>query len=170
MIRRHVSPDGVVSEAVYSPCETYRYALTRRWAEGPGVLWIMLNPSTADERKNDPTIERCDRRSRAMGAGAYRIVNLFAYRATDPAALKRAEAPEGPRNARAVLGGCRWADRIICGWGVHGAHRGAGDRWTARLIKQGFALQTLGQTKDGHPRHPLYVSYAVSAAPWTAET
>lgn len=160
----------MLSEAVYSPCETYRYALTRRWEAGPGILWIMLNPSTADELKNDPTIERCERRSRALGAGAYRIVNLFAYRATDPAALKRAEAPEGPRNGRAVLDGCRWADRIICGWGVHGAHRDAGPRWAARLTREGFALESLGQTKDGHPRHPLYVPYTADPTPWTAET
>ena len=68
----------MTSEAVYSDCETYRYALTREWGAGPRLLWVMLNPSTASERSNDPTVERCERRSRAMGFGGFRVVNLFA--------------------------------------------------------------------------------------------
>lgn len=166
MIRQHEGADGTVSEAVYSPCGTYRYALTRRWAAGPGVLWIMLNPSTADELRNDPTVERCERRTRALGAGALRVVNLFAFRATDPRALKAADAPDGPDNAATVLAACDWADRVICGWGVHGAHRSAGSYLRDRLRARHVPLEHLGLTRDGHPRHPLYVSYNVLPERW----
>ena len=84
----------------------------------------MLNPSTAGAERNDPTIARCERRSRALGYGAMRAVNLFALRATRPEDMKRAADPVGPEGDAALAAALRWADHAICAWGVHGAHRG----------------------------------------------
>ena len=78
MITRSFTKGDAPSEAVYSDCETYRYLLTREWAKGPRALFVMLNPSTATEVQNDPTVERCERRARALGFGAFRVTNIFA--------------------------------------------------------------------------------------------
>ena len=165
MIRRYAAA-GVVSEAAFSGCGSYRYALTRVWDDAlPRVAWVMLNPSTADEMRNDPTIERCERRSRAMGFGAYRIVNLYAFRATLPRDLLAAPDPVGPRNAAALRDAARWSGRVICGWGAHACPARASE--AAALMRQaGAALFHLGVTRGGQPRHPLYVAYAVQARPW----
>ena len=164
--RRH--DDGVrASEAVYSECEKYRYALTRVWdANGRRLLYIMLNPSKATELANDPTIERCERRARALGYGGFRVCNLFALRETDPVRLKRARRPEGPDNAAQLTAAMTWTDDVLCAWGVHGAHRDQGAAVLRLLETSPKARLTLGLTKDGHPRHPLYVSYAVTPKPW----
>ena len=166
MIERTHDDGATRSLARYSDCERYRYVLQRSWGSGPRLTWIMLNPSTATEEVNDPTIERCERRSRAAGAGAMAICNLFAFRATAPADLKRARQPFGADNAAAIDAWSRWADRIICAWGVHGAHRDAGPTLAAYLRSEGLPLYHLGLTKAGHPRHPLYVAYATTPALW----
>ena len=167
MIERHHTGDGRRSSALYSNCETYRYALTRTWdASGRRLLYIMLNPSRATERQNDPTIERCERRARALGYGAFRACNLFALRETDPANLKRHDAPEGPDNDLVLLDSCLWGDAILCAWGVHGVHRGRADHIEAMLRATKEPLLSLGLTRQGHPRHPLYVSYATRPEPW----
>jgi len=167
MIERHANGDGERSTAWYSPCGAYRYGLRRIWeARGPEVLYIMLNPSTATEQANDPTIERCQRRARALGFGAMRIANLFAYRATRPEDLRRASDPEGPENA-ALLGA--WSGAVamtLAAWGVHGAIQEAGPR--AAVLLEGD-VRHLGLTKAGHPRHPLYVPYSVKPALWPKE-
>ena len=114
--RRH--DDGHrASEAVYSACNRYRYSLTRIWnRDDRRLLYIMLNPSTATERANDPTVERCERRARMLGYGGFRVCNLFALRETDPSRLKRAAIPEGPDNRDQILAGIGWADDILCAW------------------------------------------------------
>lgn len=127
----------------------------------------MLNPSTASECRNDPTVERCERRARALGYGAFRVVNLFAWRATDPRALRSAAAPAGPANDAAIAEAARWADLVVAAWGVHGVHLGQGARIEASLRAAGHRLHHLGLTKDGHPRHPLYVAYATAPQIWT---
>lgn len=119
----------------------------------------MLNPSTATETEDDPTILRCEKRARMLGFGAMKVVNLFALRQTDPALLRRADAPEGPENRAVLLEAAAWADVIICAWGVHGAHLGQGARVLRDLARFQEKLRVLGLTRDGHPRHPLYVSY-----------
>lgn len=160
--RRHIR-EGTVSEAFYSECERYRYGLSRVWdTRVPPVLFVMLNPSTATELANDPTIHRCETRARRMGAGGVSIANLFAFRATRPEELKRAEDPEGPENARLLAEWHAAADWTIAAWGVHGAWRGAGPR----AARDMGALWHLGLTKDGHPRHPLYVSYKIDPVSW----
>ncbi|MFZ5963467.1 DUF1643 domain-containing protein [Thalassococcus sp. BH17M4-6] len=165
MIERRHTLDGAASRALYSPCARYRYALERRWGEGGAVLFVMLNPSTATELRNDPTIERCERRARAMGYGALMIGNLFAWRATRPADLRAAPDPEGPENAAVLADMIGRAALTIAAWGVHGAHREAAQRFA----RYSAPLHHLGLTKDGHPRHPLYVSYTTGPQPWLPE-
>lgn len=164
--RTHLKGDAA-SEAVYSDCETYRYSLTRIWDGGRRrVAFIMLNPSKATEVQNDPTIERCERRARALGFGGFRAVNIFGFRETDPALLRKAEEPAGHDNDAALLAACDWADQIICGWGVHGEHLSRGPAVEALLRDAGYELQVLGLTKAGHPRHPLYIGYKVQPELW----
>ncbi len=166
MIRRAHQKGDAASEAVYSDCQTYRYALTRQWAPGARLLWVMLNPSTASELVNDPTVERCERRARALGFGGFRVVNLFALRATDPRALRLADDPVGPGNDRALAEGVAWADAILCGWGGHGGLAGRAAQVAPLLAGAEKPLWHLGLTAAGHPRHPLYVGYAVQLQPW----
>ncbi|UZD90961.1 DUF1643 domain-containing protein [Cognatishimia activa] len=167
MITRRFQKGDAASEAVYSECETYRYALTRVWDEQrPKLLFIMLNPSKATEEQNDPTIERCERRARALGFGAFRATNIFALRETDPHAMRKHPEPEGSCNASVLLAACNWADQILAAWGVHGAHRNQGPMIRDRLWQSGHTLYQFGLTKDGHPRHPLYVAYAQKPELW----
>ncbi|KPP89026.1 MAG: hypothetical protein HLUCCA08_02255 [Rhodobacteraceae bacterium HLUCCA08] len=168
IIRDHVKGDAA-SRAVYSACEAYRYALTRAWeAQGARVMFVMLNPSRATEVRNDPTVERCERRARVLGFGALRVTNIFAWRATDPRRMRAAPDPVGPDNDAAILDGAAWADRIICAWGVHGAHLSRGTTVEALLRGAGHPLFHLGLTQAGHPRHPLYLPYTRRPEPWSA--
>lgn len=127
MIKREFQKGDAASVAVYSDCERYRYTLTRVWDEGGDkVAFIMLNPSTATERQNDPTVERCERRARALGYGGFRVCNIFAWRDTDPFAMRKAKEPVGPANDDAILQASEWADMTVCAWGTHGVHRNRG--------------------------------------------
>lgn len=167
MIERHHSGNGRDSSALYSTCETYRYALTRTWEpEGRRLLYIMLNPSKATEAANDPTIERCERRARALGYGAFRACNLFGLRETDPARLRAHGSPTGPDNDLVLIDSCLWADDILCAWGVHGTLAGRAAHVEAMLRATREPLYTLGLTRQGHPRHPLYVPYATRPRLW----
>ncbi len=167
MITRRAEKGETVSEAIYSDCEAYRFSLTRVWDVAlPTVLFIMLNPSKATELQNDPTIERCERRARALGFGAFRAMNIFAWRETDPKAMRRANTPIGDENDRLLCGSIPWADQIVAGWGTHGAHLDRGRAVEALLRDAGAQLHCLGLTKDGHPRHPLYISYATQPQLW----
>ena len=164
--RTHLKGDAA-SVAIYSPCENYRYSLTRVWDEaGKRALFVMLNPSTATEFQNDPTVERCERRARALGFGAFRVCNIFAWRATDPKVMRAQADPTGPANDAAILEGCDWADEVICAWGTHGTHLARGPE-VERLIRAAAAPKHLGLTKDGHPRHPLYIAYTQQPEHWT---
>jgi hypothetical protein len=168
MITRTHTRDQTVSTALYSDCERYRYALTREWdSHGKRVLFIMLNPSKATELQNDPTVERCERRARALGFGAFRVTNIFAWRETDPRKMRQAIDPTGPENDAVILDGVNWADVIVAAWGTHGAHLGRGPAMTAVLRSSNRELHTLGLTKAGHPKHPLYISYAQEPVLWS---
>lgn len=166
MIERLAEQDGLRSGALYSDCECYRYGLWRRWGAGREVLYVMLNPSTATELANDPTIERCQRRAVQLGFGAMKIANLFAYRATHPKDLLRAADPVGPDNDAVLFDWAAQAGMTLAAWGVHGAHQGRGPS-LARALPG--AVCHLGLTRDGHPRHPLYVSYATQPQAWRQE-
>lgn len=126
---------------------------------------MMLNPSTATEVQNDPTVERCERRARAMGFGAFRVVNIFGFRATDPRDMRAAPDPIGPENDAAIIAAADWADMILCAWGTHGAHLGRGAAVAQMLA--GHDLHHLGLTQAGDPKHPLYISYAQRPEPWS---
>lgn len=167
MITRHHIKGDAPSVAVYSDCENYRYALTREWDKsGRKVMFVMLNPSKATEVQNDPTIERCERRARALGYGGFRATNIFAYRATDPRDMRAAKNPEGPDNENQLVEGACWADDVICAWGTHGAHMGQGKRIERLLRETGRPLLHLGLSKAGHPKHPLYIAYAQRPIAW----
>lgn len=167
MLTRNHIKDDAPSVAVYSSCEQYRYSLTRTWdATGRKVLFVMLNPSTATEIQNDPTVERCERRARELGFGAFRVCNIFAYRATDPRNMRAQEDPNGIDNDAAILEGAQWADEIVCAWGTHGEHLGRGAQVETLLRQQPLPLCHLGLTKAGHPKHPLYISYSVQPVVW----
>ncbi len=160
MITKVHQKGDAASVAMYSACEAYRYELTRAWnATGQKVLFVMLNPSTATEFQNDPTVERCERRARALGFGAFRVANIFAYRATDPKVMRGMADPIGPENDAAIADGAAWADRVICAWGSHGAHLGRGIAVEKLLRATAKPLLHLGLTKGFQPKHPLYIGY-----------
>ena len=167
MITRSHTKGDAPSTAVYSDCESYRYSLTRIWEpSGPKVMFVMLNPSTATEVQNDPTIERCERRARSLGFGGFRATNIFAYRATDPRDMRAAADPAGPDNDAAILDGLGWANQVVCAWGTNGAHRNQGPRIEALLRARGQMLHHLGLSKAGHPKHPLYIAYSQAPQIW----
>ena len=149
----------------FSPCRTYRFTLWRELDAGrPGyALFVGLNPSTADEVIDDPTIRRCKDFARRWGYGAVCVANLFAYRATRPAMLKAAAAPVGRGNDGWLVRLAANAGVVVAAWGVHGAFADR-DRAVTALI--GGRLWCLGVTKGGHPRHPLYVRRTVVPIPW----
>jgi hypothetical protein len=167
MITRHHTDENATSWASYSPCETYRYALTRVWDDaGRKVSFVMLNPSKATEMANDPTVGRCENRARALGFGAFQVTNLFALRETDPHKMRRHTDPAGPEVDAALLAAASWADMTIAAWGVHGVHRGRDAEVRALFAAQNCPLHCLGLTKGGHPRHPLYLPYSAQPVPW----
>jgi hypothetical protein len=153
--------------ATFSPCGLYRYDLWRTWGDGPVGLWIMLNPSTADATANDPTVERCERRSRAWGWGGFHVVNLFALRSTDPAALYSHPDPIGPENNAHILRTARAtpAGLVICAWGSHGKHLERASEVVLNLRVAGVSLRCLKQNQDGSPAHPLYLPYSLAPQP-----
>lgn len=164
--RTHVKGDAP-STAVYSDCEKYRYSLARIWDEtAPSVNFIMLNPSTATEVQNDPTVERCERRARTLGCGGFVVTNLFAWRETDPKALRSAAEPIGPRNDEVLVQNALWATDVIAAWGVHGTHLDRSATVQQILAQLGRPVKHLGLTKHGHPRHPLYLKYTVTPEIW----
>lgn len=165
ILRSHQKGDAA-SEAVYSDCETYRYSLTRNWGQGPRLVFVMLNPSTATEVQNDPTVERCERRARDLGFGGFRVVNIFALRATDPRLLRTVGDPVGPDNDAALAMAADWADQILCAWGGHGSFLARGAQVAPVLRASGKPLSHLGLTASGQPKHPLYISYQTQPKPW----
>ena len=152
------------STASFSACGTYRYDLTRHWGDDPMVVWVLLNPSTADAERDDPTIRRCIGFAKQWGHGGLVVLNLFALRSTDPKALYHHPDPVGPDNDATIT---RWLDRddvrrVVVAWGAHGALH---DRYRAfaelALATRRIALrraQCLGRTQKGQPRHPLYLA------------
>ena len=150
-----VQDDVFSTHAKYSPCKGYRYTLTRKWdAERPTIAFIGLNPSTATETHDDPTLRRCVNYARAWGAGGLVMLNLFAYRATDPREMKHHDAPVGDKNDQAIKQTCNKAFAVVAAWGNHGPHLGRSEAVLNML--QGVHLFCLGTTKENQPVHPLY--------------
>ncbi|MEM6938856.1 MAG: DUF1643 domain-containing protein [Pseudomonadota bacterium] len=168
MITRTHEAQGTFSEALYSPCQRYRYRLSRIWnSDAPKLLFVMLNPSKATELANDPTVERCERRARQLGYGAMCVANVFAWRATDPAQMKKARDPVGPENDATLRMATGWTDHILAAWGTHGAHLGRGPAVAHSLHQSGKPLFHLGLSKAGYPKHPLYLPYLQAPVRWT---
>ena len=148
--------------AIFSPCRTYRYVLTREWLGGNGVVnFVGLNPSTADETQDDPTIRRCVGYAKAWGFSGLCMLNLFAFRATDPKVMLAAVDRVGPENER-WLHRCITTNEItVAAWGVIGGDYGNFVR--ARYPQ----MKVLRLTKDGHPSHPLYLPKNLTPQEWT---
>jgi hypothetical protein len=161
---RHASGSGF--GAVFSSCGTWRYLLWR--AADPRGKFVgigLLNPSQADETRDDPTIRQCRARGRQAGLSGLIVWNLFAFRATLPADLKRAADPVGPDNDAAIALALALSDRTILAWGNHGAHLQR-DR-TVLAQCAGAKLAVLGITGQGRPRHPLYLPCGARLRRWT---
>jgi hypothetical protein len=161
-----VARNYISQGATLSPEGWYRYNLWRWWGKGTGlVCWVMLNPSTADSFVDDPTIRRCIGFSRAWGYGGLVVVNLFALRSTDPKALLKHADPIGLRNHEAIIDAIKGADLVVAAWGSFKVKRSRPsiDSYCYMLEKP---LRCLGTTKDGSPRHPLYVAASTELVPF----
>lgn len=168
---------GTEQGAILSPCETYRYRLWRTVTppeqttldgSGHGTLaFIMLNPSTADATTDDQTLRRCIGYAERWGYGMVELGNLFAYRTKNPEELAEQDDPFGPANWNHLWEICRAADRVIVGWGAHDIASTLGLPYVARVMHATRGeLYCLGTTKDGHPRHPLYLPSDAEPKPW----
>lgn len=156
-------PPPASSTAHISSCGRYRYTLTRTWAPGPRMLFVMVNPSTADASADDPTIRRCLAFAKREQCGSLDVVNLFAWRSPDPADLLAAEDPIGPRNDLAIVSAAGRANLIVAAWGTahlattEGRKRFAGREGEVLALLPERDVYLLGRTADGTPRHPLYL-------------
>lgn len=151
--------------ADFSPCRRYRYTLWRQWLGGTGyVMFIGLNPSTADEVQDDPTVRRCINYAKAWGYGSLCMTNIFAWRATDPRDMKAQDDPVGPENDMHLRECANHASIVIAAWGTHGAHMNRGAQVRAMLPE----LKCLRLTKHGYPAHPLYLPKTLTPQPWPA--
>lgn len=175
-------PSSEHRTAEISDCGRYRYRLTRTWdASAPPLGWVMLNPSTADATVDDPTIRRCTAFAKADGFGGITVANLFAWRATQPSELLGADDPFGfPRNVEVLEQLFVDHHVVVAAWGAKygdvrrrralSAERyGGGDHpkmVRAMANRHGAELVCLGTTKDGSPKHPLYVAAAQPFVPW----
>jgi hypothetical protein len=161
-----------VASATFSRCRRYRYVLERVVASG-GItqartvcVFIGLNPSTADERNDDPTIRRCKSFARGWGFDVCRVVNLYAWRATNPRALLGIEDPVGPRNDEWIVGATKDAGLIVCAWGNRGREVQADrpDKVVSLLKRARRELAALRITGAGAPEHPLYLPKTTTPA------
>ena len=144
--------------AVFSKCRRWRYLLWRCWDESkPVANFLMLNPSTADEFQLDPSCTRARKYAERWGFGALVVTNIFAWRSTDPSALRMVENPVGRGNDRAIVQAATTAKLVVCAWGEHGAHLGRGDAVLGMLRQHAVAPHSLRLNASGHPAHPLYL-------------
>lgn len=159
-----------IAWAKFSPCRAYRYELFRK-VSGNGdrtLVVVMLNPSTADETKDDPTIRRVIGFARSWGFYAVKVLNLFAIRATDPKEMLAASDPIGPENDKWLADALESAKAagvpVLAAWGAHGGHRGRDFHVMHKLV-DGVDWQYLGRTHAGHPKHPLYIPKNMTMQP-----
>jgi hypothetical protein len=159
--------------ASISDCERYRYALGRVWNEAlPVLVFVMLNPSTADALKPDHTITKCVGFAQRWGFGGILVLNLWALRSRHPGDLCRAADPVGPENdeyLRYFARAARDTDSdVIVAWGLNAALTPRRAEVVELLIREGIELWAIAETKDGEPAHPLMLSYASKPALWGA--
>lgn len=160
----------------FSECRSYRYTLWREWAiedlfaecsadtqAHTYLLVIGLNPSTADETKDDPTIRREIDFAKRWGFGALCKVNLFAWRDTKPAKMKKVIDPIGPENDHWIRRCAAGAGMILAGWGTNGSFRGR-DKEVRKLLED-RTIYCLRKNDDGSPEHPLYIPKMILPSP-----
>lgn len=161
--------------AIFSSCRRYRYRLTRLCfpaaatpvAHQRSLVFVMLNPSVADETKDDPTLRRCTGFAEAWGFTRLDVVNLYARVATDPAELWKDAEPVGPDNDNMIVQTCTQPDvLVVCGWGACPKAAARVVTVRAMLRDEGVLLHHLGLTKEGHPRHPLYLPKTAIPTAW----
>lgn len=158
----HDSPIVPTGSAVFSPDRTHRYALAREWdASRPPAVFVMLNPSTADAFVMDPTVTRCRNFARTWDCGGLLVLNAFALRSTDPRGLRTHPDPVGVDNDRVISAvfAAGEVGPVIVAWGSDPTllRSGRTGQLLTLLREHDLTPQCLGTTKDGHPRHPLYV-------------
>lgn len=155
----------IEGNAAFSDCTQYRYMLRRTWdATRKSVLFIGLNPSTADAKLNDPTIRRCIGFARDWGYGSMLMGNLFAFRATEPRLLPTVDDPIGPRNNWWLSVLHKQVDLVVAAWGIHGTLLARDLDVLSKLSE----VYCLGLTKAGHPKHPLYLPATVTPTRFSA--
>jgi hypothetical protein len=170
------SAADVERDAVFDASGQYRYVLWRRWHidsrnasnasnASNAIAFVMLNPSTADHRQDDPTIRACMQFAQVWGYSTLAVVNLFAYRATQPQQLQQAAHPIGAENDRYLIDIGQAADQIVIAWGNWGCLQER-DRTVLELLTPYAPLYCLGQNRTGQPRHPLYVSRRTELKPY----
>lgn len=149
--------------AIFSEDRVHRYILWRRWDKSKEfAAFIGLNPSTADETQDDPTIRRCIRFASDWGYGGLAMLNLFSFRATDPVDMKKAADPVGPQNDQHIKFITARAGMVIAAWGAHGSYLNRGS-----IVRRMVAdLRILRLTKAGYPAHPLYLPKTLKPTPW----
>lgn len=162
---RPCTVERVARAAVLSDCGTYRYVLTRRWAEGPVLGWVMLNPSRADAERDDATVRRCMGFARSWGFAGIIVRNLYAARSSSPAGLWSHPEPVGPANDQ-YLASAAEDQLTVCAWGALGERHHRGRLVAARLDELGARMVCLGRTAAGQPRHPLYARAELLPAPF----
>lgn len=160
-------PEDLVRTAIIDPTGIYRYSLTRQWDANRGrVCWIMLNPSTADESVDDPTIRRVIGFSKAWGYGSLIVVNLFALRSMSPQTLKIAADPIGPDNDLYIAAAALTSEAVLAAWSFHAGLFDRDQSVLDILHRIDCPVCVLGLTDGGRPRHPLYVPGATLPVPW----
>ena len=162
-MRAPSTPKVVTGKAGFSRCRRYRYWLRRRWDPLlPPCAFIGLNPSIADAHTDDPTLRRCINFARDWGYGSLLMVNLFAWRATDPRELKKVADPVGARANFWLRRALSEADLVVAAWG-----NGGRLTYRAHAVASWLEdLQCLGVTAQGMPRHPLYCARSAMPMPW----
>lgn len=167
---RLAMPDHIISEAVYSSCRQYRYILHRRWDDADRtVMFIMLNPSTATEDFDDPTVRKCRTYASRWGYNHLIIGNIMAYRATDPGALGRIYDPIGPENHQILSTTIAfYRPMLICAWGRVARKFAHAETAMCDLLRKLHAVShALRVNKNGSPGHPLYLPLDATPIPWT---
>ena len=155
------------SGATFSPCRRWRYLLWRRWdAAQPVANFLMLNPSTADEVKLDPTCSRARDYAERWGYGALIVTNIFSFRNTNPNEMKAAKDPVGPSNDAAIVKAAKESALVVCAWGNHGLFLERSSKVKALLKDRNlFVLRLNG---NGEPAHPLYLPGKITPTSWAA--
>lgn len=157
-------------KTIFSPCRKYRYTLVRSWSDlfagGKGLCtFICLNPSTADEVDTDPTVRRCIKYAKDWGYDSFCMLNLFAFRATDPKVMLAEKDPVGPRNDHYLGEVASQSAMVVAGWGAHGRHL-ARAQYVRLLMRQySVTLHYLSLTGSGEPGHPLYLPARLKPQP-----